>query len=335
MGALSGSITLPGVGDVPKIGLIGVGAAAVGFIGWKYWQARNGTGADVADATDPGMEDPGTLPGVSGAVDPNNQYGSNTGDSGSDATGQILTNSQWSNDALAKLTQTGSYDAGAVAAALGNYLGSQPLSSDQQSIVRAAIAVSGYPPVGSFSIISGGNTDLTVAPTGLQASSVSTTAATVSFTAVPGATEYRIFRSGITAPVGASSSSPIVVSGLTPGTSYTVHVTAYTASGKASPASSPLSFKTAAQSLTAPAGLHSVRANTGTTTIAMAWNPVTGAKGYQILVNGHQNGNTVTYNSGVAHGLKKGTTYTVGVRAIGNTNNPGPTATISTSTKAK
>lgn len=330
---IGGTIDIPKVGQVPKVAAYGIGAVAAGYVGWRWWQSRN-SAASSAAPTDPGFEDPGTLPGVNGAVPSDGSFGGTTGGTGDAGTGQITTNSAWSNDALAKLTATGSYDAGLVAAALGNYLGGQPLSSDQQSIVRAAIAVSGYPPVGSFSIISGGDTGLTVAPSGLSAVNVTTSNAQIQFTGVPGATGYQAYRNGVAAE--SAGSSPITMAGLAQNTSYTVHVVAKTAAGKASPDSPSITFKTAISSVGAPTGLRVASTPPSTPTqVNLTWNPVANAKGYQILVNGAQNGNTVTYNGGAARYLKAGTKYTIAVRAVNQNNVPGPQASISVTTKKK
>lgn len=324
--SLGGTIDIPKLGSVPKPAAIAVGAAAVGFIGWRWWKARNAPPADQT-ATDPGFEDPGALPTVPGA---SGVYGGTTGGTGSDQSGAILTNAQWSNDVLAKLTGTGAYEAGDVADALGAYLAGRPLTSDQQRIVQAAIAVSGKPPVGDFTLIPGGDTGLMVAPSGLSATGVTTTTASITFTGVPGAAGYTAVVNGV--DKASASSSPIALTGLTQNTAYTVHVVAKTAAGKASPDSPSVTFKTLVAGVGAPTGLH-VPQGTTQTLIPLSWNPVAGAKGYQILVNGKQNGNTVTFNGGAARYLKKGTRYTLGVRAINANNTPGPTATITASTK--
>jgi hypothetical protein len=59
---------------------------------------------------------------------------------------QATTNAQWSEAAMSALTTAG-FDGTAVLAALGQYLVGGNLSAEQQSIVSAAIAAEGYPPV--------------------------------------------------------------------------------------------------------------------------------------------------------------------------------------------
>lgn len=59
---------------------------------------------------------------------------------------QATTNAQWSAAAVSALTAQG-YTGTQVLGALGPYLAGQPISTSQASVVQAAIAVEGYPPV--------------------------------------------------------------------------------------------------------------------------------------------------------------------------------------------
>lgn len=63
-----------------------------------------------------------------------------------------VTNAQWAQAAEAGLTSLG-YNAQTVGAAIGRYLASLPLTSDQVTIVQTAVAEYGNPPVGSYAII--------------------------------------------------------------------------------------------------------------------------------------------------------------------------------------
>jgi hypothetical protein len=245
-------VDVPKVGKVNKKVLVPIAVVAVGFIGYKYWQARQvGTG----DATDLGYEDPGTLPAVAGAVRPNGDYGSGSGDT-TQAGGQVTTNAQWSQQAASQLAGgDGRWSYSDVLLALGNYLDGQPLSTAQQEIVRAARAAVGEPPVGNHVVIPGGNTALTVAPTGVTATATPT-AMKVSFGAVPGAATYNVYRSNTTGATnvasGTGSASPIDLVGLTPNTSYTVQVAGVTASGTVGPKSAAISVKTPGVAVAAP-----------------------------------------------------------------------------------
>lgn len=331
---IGGTFDIPKVGPVPKIAVLGIGGAAAAYIGWRYWQARSAP----ADTTtvDPGFDDPGTLPGVAGAVSGTNSYGGTTGGTGDAGTGLITTNAQWSQDALSKLAD--SYSSTDIVTALGNYLGGQPLSDAQQAIVRSALAVSGNPPVGSFSVIPGGNVGLTVAPTGVNVGSISTTSAAINFSEVPGAASYKVSASNGASDTG--SSSPIVLSGLAPNTSYSVTVTPYTASNTAGPSSTAVSFKTAASAAPAAvSGLHatSVSANR----IVLDWNDAAGARGYDITWTDPKGavGNATSLTSSYAmSNLPKSYRYYIQVRAKADTGStsPGPWSNrIQVTTKAK
>lgn len=71
----------------------------------------------------------------------------------STTTGSYATNAAWSQAATAGLSSLG-YSATDIAAALGLYFAGAPLTSDQASIVQAAVAEFGPPPQGTYSIVS-------------------------------------------------------------------------------------------------------------------------------------------------------------------------------------
>lgn len=81
-------------------------------------------------------------------------YGSGTGSSGSSGSSSTgyTSNAAWAQAVEAGLTDIG-YASTDVAAALGRYLAGLSLTSDQATIVQAAIAEYGPPPVGSFQVI--------------------------------------------------------------------------------------------------------------------------------------------------------------------------------------
>lgn len=246
-------VDVPKVGKVNKKVLIPIVVVAGGFIGWRYWQSRNAV-AD-ATATDPGMQDPGMLPGVVGAVRPDGSYGSGTGSTTQPSGDRPVTNAQWSQLAASQLSASDRWTYTDIVSALGNFLSGTPLSNAQQEIVRAARAVAGEPPEGYHVIIPGGNVPLTVAPTGVSATAT-VSAMKVSFTPVPGAVTYNVYRSNTTGassvPSGTGSSSPIDLVGLTPNTSYTVQVAGVTASGAVGPKSAAIKVKTTSVALPAP-----------------------------------------------------------------------------------
>jgi len=321
-----GDINIPKVGSLPKKVVIPLALGIAAFIGWRVYQSRTAA-TDTTDTTvtdgDFGAVD-SSIPGVLGAVSPTNSYGSgDTGStSGGDGTtpGSFTTNAAWTTYVTNALDAA--YDYADIAAALGNYLGSQPLSTAQQTIVRAAIAVGGYPPVGSFSIIPGGNTDLTVAPSGLKTTAVGQTSVTIAFTPVPGATEYRAYR-GVGVNVAASHGSPIIIAGLSPNTDYTVTIQGLTASGKYSPSSAPLKFKTAAYGLAKP-GTPTVSSITKTSAVVKT-GAVAHADGYRWYINGQAHGYSEAPSYTVS-GLAANHAYNVSVAADLAHQNPGPTS---------
>jgi len=283
---MADDVDLPKVGKVDKKILVPILVAAGGYVAYRYWKARQ----DVTDApVDPGFEDGsgGLGPGV---TRPDNSYGlpDDTGDSGNSTGGfRGTTNSQWSEYVSDRLQQDGQWTYSVIAVALGNFLDDKPLTSQQQDIARAAIGVAGYPPVGYHQIISGGNTAITVAPTGVSATT-SPSAMKVSFTPVAGATSYNVYRSNSTGatnvPSGAGSSSPIDLVGLSPGTTYTVQVAAVSASGQVGPKSAAITVKTpAVKMLTPPKPTVS---NITTSSAVATTKSVPYATGYKWFVNG-------------------------------------------------
>src|SRR5262249_41125923 len=86
-------------------------------------------------------------------------------------------------------------------------------------------------------------------PTGLNASGVTATQATISWTASRdnvGVAGYRVFRNGV--QVGTATATNFVNSGLAPNTLYSYTVSAYDAAGNSSVESSALSVTTSANS---------------------------------------------------------------------------------------
>jgi hypothetical protein len=147
----------------------GIGVAVVGGVLW--WRNRSAGSSTPSNATtaatNANLIDPAT--GIPYADETAGAIGSTGGYSGlgygyptSDITGSTLssgtsftTNAQWAQAVEAGLTGLG-YDAQAVGSAIGKYLLSQPLTSDQVTIVQTAVAEYGPPPVGTFAIIAGG-----------------------------------------------------------------------------------------------------------------------------------------------------------------------------------
>lgn len=314
-------VTVPVAGKVDKRVVIGVGVAAGGFVAYRYYKARTAVSSDVS--TDGSFEDPGVLPGVAGAIKDGNLYGSGDTTQTSDSSA-VTTNAAWSQLALAQLSQSSDrWSYADIAGALGNYLDGQPLSDAQQEIVRAAIAVAGHPPVGNPSIITGGNTTLSVAPTGVAASAITPTSAQINFVPVPGARTYNVYRSGAASAAGSSNNTPITLSDLTPNTSYSVTVAAVSSAGAVGPKSSPITFKTAAVSIGTPAkpSVSSVVGSRATLTTSK----VPYATSYRWFMIGGQGTTLLNTTDGPAvtlTNLKPKTLYVIGVQADTSTGNP-------------
>lgn len=148
MSALGGTIDIPKIGPVKKVYAYGAGGLLVAYVGWRYYTAgRSGTvpaaGEDTELGTSSVTDTPGGTAGgggTSGYVDT----------SGTD--GMVLSNDQWTAKA-SDLLQRGGWDAQVILTALGKYLGHQALTDSEILLVRAALAVAGPPPVGSFVIV--------------------------------------------------------------------------------------------------------------------------------------------------------------------------------------
>jgi len=334
------TIDLPKVGPVNKYAVFGVGAVAVAFIGWKYYQSHSEAAAAAAttDTTnDSSFTDPGSIPSVDGGGGSGNLYGlPDTGDEVASTTTYGFTgttNDQWSQYASTQLEQSETWSYTDIVGALGNYLNNQPLSSTQQQIVQAAIAVAGYPPVGTHTIIPGGDTAITVAPTGVTVTSTTSNTAVISFSPVAGAEYYRGYRSGVATNVSSSNGSPMTIAGLEPNTTYSFWVAAVSKSGALGPNSAKVSGKTKAITLAKPATPHATSITT--TGFTATTSNVTGAEYYRWYLNGTAHGasDNPTYKF---TGLKKGTKYTVTVAADTTSNTPGPvSSSLSVTTKSK
>jgi hypothetical protein len=252
---MADELDIPKVGPVNKKIVIGVGAAAAAFVGWRYWTARKdaAAAADTTDTVDPGFEDPGVLPSVSGAVSGDNSYGSGgtTAPSTDDFGFTGTTNAQWSQYVLIQLEQSDVWSYTDIASAIGAFLANKPLTNTQVQIVQAAVAVAGYPPEGPHTIIAAGTgTGLTVAPTGLTGKALSATSVSLAWNGVAGATSYEVYKSGSASANVTSNSATI--NGLTANTSYSFAVAGQTSTGAEGPKSSTITVKTSAAPVSTP-----------------------------------------------------------------------------------
>lgn len=338
---LKGKVDVPGVGGVDKRVLIGVGGAAAVFLGWQYYRSRSAAAYDPeGEPVDPGMEDPGILPAVQGAVRPDGDYGlPDSSSSGPDSYGFTgTTNAQWTQYAAAQLSQASdTWSYGTIVTALGKYVLNRALTAKEQEIVQAAIAVAGPAPEGSHVIIPGGDTKMTVAPTGLKVVSSTTTAVTLSWNKVDGADSYRVYRSGASTNVGSTDggNTTVTISGLQPNTEYSFQVAADSIGDVPGPKSAAVKGKTKAVSLKAPTGVKA--SSIAATAATISWSKVSGATSYRVYLNGNLRG---TADGGLSTlrvtGLSKKTRYSVTVAADTTNQPPGPKSKpISFTTKSK
>jgi hypothetical protein len=323
--AEGGDIEIPKLGKLPKKVVIPLAVGLAGFVAWRFWVSRQEAADGDTTVTDGeyGAVD-SSIPGVIGAVSPTNSYGSDTGgdssgDAGNDPT-RFTSNAQWSDYVIGKLQQSESWTYNDIVTAIGNGLAGKPTSDSQQAILRAAIAVGGNPPSGSITIVSGGNTGITVAPGNVHVQSVTETSAVIAFNPVSGATQYVVYRSGASANVGVSSGSPITVSGLASNHSYTVQVAALNSAGSAGPKSATVAVKTKAYTLAKPA-TPTVSGITKTS-VKPAVKAVAGADGYRWYINGGARGYSEAPTTTIG-GLAPNKKYTVTVAADRTGQNPG------------
>lgn len=159
------------------------------------------------------------------------------------------------------------------------------------------------------------------APTGVTVLT-GDTAVQLNWTAVPKATGYTVYSStdsSVSPTHGTATqtnSAPVVIHGLTNGTTHYFVVTARNDQGE-STASSPVS----ATPLVKPAGPGHLAALAGDQTVDLSWDPVAGATSYQLSYMGQgDSGNTVVPVAGLTYhltGLTNQKIYAFSVVALG------------------
>lgn len=325
---LEGDVTLPGAGKVHKKWLILPAGAALGYVGWRWYQSNQAAsdapaGSDGMytnpDLTDMGLSTSGGATTVTG----------NTGSTVTDGTNPntIDDNAEWTQKAVELLGNAG-YDSAVVYAALGNFLARRSLDKSEASIARAALAAAGQPPVnGPFSVIesatAGDGTTTLPAPTGLKVVSTTTTTAVLSWNKVDGAGLYRIYRSGASTNVGATdaANTTITISGLSPNTEYSFQVAADTTTAKPGTKSSAVKGKTKAVSLAKPTGLKGSAITK--TSFRVTCSPVKDATYYRWYIGGYGAGaSDQPYRDFT--GRHPNTSYKITVAGDTTSQNPGP-----------
>lgn len=310
-----------------KFAVVGGGGAIIVFVWYQHKQnsaaSTTSTSADSIDPatglpysedneTDPqtGMtyaaeaEQYGSVSAAEAALGESADYGYATGDSAgiigdygdyypsTDTTSDYTysSNAEWAQAVESGLVDIG-YTSTDVASAVGRYLGSLSLTSDQANIIQVAIAEYGNPPVGTFQIIQQSST--TPASTGtvavpnvigeeaVNAQPVFTTAGLTSTLSGPA------FTSGTSAYRVITAESPSAGTQVAPGTNVTL-----TYEIKGQPAATPTvtvpnevgQWADVAQPRLAAAGLKSTlsgpafTANTGAVRVITAMSPAPGSK---------------------------------------------------------
>lgn len=200
-----------------------VGGAAAGYVVYRWWQSQSGTTV-IDDQVGSGSVIEGGGGGVPASG--NVQYG---GADVSQYPASISTDAQWV-QAATQLLVDQAWDGQLVQAALGRFLTDQLLTSEQERIVRAALAAAGPPPGGTHTILTGADDDTSDdtddetgkppgIPTGARTVWANRTTIHVVWAPTPGATGYEFYREWNS--TGTQVKAPSAwISGARPGTKY-------------------------------------------------------------------------------------------------------------------
>lgn len=136
-------VKLPGIGDVDKRWAYAGAALIVGIVGYAWWR-RNNSASVAADATvaQQAVGDYDNPAPVQSVIDTTNPE-------------EIRTNVQWTEKVTAALGNLG-FDSTYLATILGKYLSRQPLTLDEQLVIRTAWAYAGKPPEGPDTMVTSG-----------------------------------------------------------------------------------------------------------------------------------------------------------------------------------
>ncbi|MFF3517282.1 PHB depolymerase family esterase [Streptomyces sp. NPDC002573] len=171
------------------------------------------------------------------------------------------------------------------------------------------------------------------APTGLAVTATTDNSASLSWNAVSGAAGYDIYRNGTLVNTSAVTATTYTDTGLTAGTAYSYTVAAVDSSDNIGTQSAAVSATTTGTNpgLPAPTGL-----TVGTVTsssIALSWNAVSGAAGYNVYRNGTQvNSSATSKTSYTDTALSTGTSYSYTVAAVDSSGKVGAQSAAVTGT---
>lgn len=323
---LQGDTKLPVIGRVKKAYVYLPLGLAGAYVAWRWYQASRTTeeapaGSDGLYSSDDLSEYGLSTTGGTGTVT------GNTGSTETDGTSDtaIDDNAEWTQKATERLTNAG-YDPATTYAALGEFLGRRALDKSEASIARAALAVAGEPPVGRpWSVIEEASTDTGTlpAPTNLRAWDTTTSSQIgMQWDAVPGAAQYRIYRSDLgTEPIGSSFDTKFWAKGLKANSNFSFYVRPVGTTGKEGGKSSTYTAKTLAVKLAKPTGLKASAITRNSFRVSCA--AVPGATTYRWYTNGRlYNTSDKPYRDFT--GQRPGTAYKVTVAADTDTGEPGP-----------
>lgn len=314
---MEGTADLPVVGTVKKRYILIPAAAAAVFVAYRWYSASRDAAAAPAGSdglyTSPDMADYG-LSTTGGAT----TVTGNTGSTVTDGTNPnaIDDNAEWTQKAVERLGNAG-YDSATVYGALGEFLARRSLDASEASIVRAALAAAGQPPVGGpYSVIDAASTSTgtLAAPTGLRVTAHTDTSVNLAWSLVDGAASYAVYRSDTGTMQVKAGPGSVTIYGLKPYTTYSFQVAAVGSTGKVGPKSSAVSVKTSAATVARPSTptasaitRTSFRATTGA---------LKGASRYRWFLNGKETvASEVPYKDFT--GLRANTSYSVAVRGDG------------------
>lgn len=166
-------------------------------------------------------------------------------------------------------------------------------------------------------------------PSGLNATSITTTTFVLNWLAVSGAIGYNVYKDGALL-YNKAPTSGVLVSGLLPSMTVSMRVAAVGTSGETEK-SAPLEVTTLATLPSTPNGI--AADNISDTSLAISWNPSLNAQTYRVYVNGSLAAHSITSTEYIVEDLIANTNYIIQVSAV-NTGGESPLSTPVTFTTA-